>query len=269
MKRTIPILLYHHVAPDREITSEALERQLRYLLDQGYESVAMDDVLAHVEGRLSLDKRAFAVTFDDGYADNWFCAFPVLRKLGVKATMYLVTEKVETQDSLRTICARVDTRSAERAAGGFLSWAEASAMAASGLVTIGSHTHTHRNFVRRAPYENISVELAQSKRLIEEHLGRPCDHLAWPWGDFEKSWWPEVRAAGYRTAVTTRSGANTQGTHPFFLKRLNMSRASLPWFESRLRWNRHALVAAAVGPLYGIDRRLKSWIQSESPYSHG
>jgi peptidoglycan/xylan/chitin deacetylase (PgdA/CDA1 family) len=269
MKRSIPILLYHHISPDREMTPQAFERQLRFLLDQGYESLSMDEVLAVSEGRRPVNHRAFAVTFDDGYLDNWLCAFPILQKLGVKAAMYLVTERVENEAKPRRVEGMIDTKSSERAPGGFLSWSEVGAMAASGLVTFGSHTHTHRHFVRQEPYENLDIELRQSKRLIEEHLGRSCDHLAWPWGDFETAWWKDVRSIGYRTAVTTLSGANTTGTNPLSLKRLKMSRPSVDWFARRLRWSREALPAALVGPFHGLDRRFKSWIQSESPYSHG
>jgi len=85
------------------------------------------------------------VTFDDGYLDNWVHAFPVLKKLGVKAAMYLVTSLVERQALPREGVAVSDTRRRERDPGGFLSWAEARAMADSGLVTFGSHTHTHRD----------------------------------------------------------------------------------------------------------------------------
>src|SRR5262249_36631270 len=155
-----------------------------------------------------------AVTFDDGYRNNWTVAFPVLQKLSVPATIYLVTEKIGSD--------------------GFLSWDDARTMAESGLVTFGSHTHTHRHFVRREPYQNLEEELRTSKSLIEEKLGKPCRHLAWPWGDYEDKWLPLVEKEGYRSAATTRMGANISGSDPFRLKRLNVRRPDFDWFATRL-----------------------------------
>lgn len=269
MKRSTPILLYHHVSPDREITPIGFERQMRFLLDQGYQSLSLDDLLMRMEGRAPMTPRGFVVTFDDGYLDNWIHAFPVLKKLGVKATIYVVTSFVERHAAPRTAGSALDTRTNERGPGGFLSWAEARVMSASGLVAFGSHTHTHRAWARRKPYENLEAEMAQSKALLESELGQPCRHMAWPWGDYEKAWWPLLERLGYRSAATTRSGANTVGTHPFALQRMTISRESPEWLNARLRWHAAAAAAQGFGFFYAWDRRFKKWARSESPYSHG
>ncbi len=249
MKRSVPILLYHHVAPARAMTPQGFENQLRFLLDQGYRGASMGELVQVARGEKAVGSPEFALTFDDGYSDNWEHAFPVLQKLSIPATIYLVTERVGRE--------------------GFLSWTEIKAMAASGLVTIGSHTHTHRNFVRREPYQNLEEELLQSKTLIESQLGKPCEHLAWPWGDYETEWLPLVQKLGYASAVTTLSGANTAGTNPYELRRINVRNENIDWLNSRLRWNRHALSASTFGFFYGWDRRFKDWWKNESPYSRG
>jgi peptidoglycan/xylan/chitin deacetylase (PgdA/CDA1 family) len=270
MKRSIPILLYHHISPDREITPSGFERQLRWLLDQGYRSLSVSELMDVVRGRPGhSDQPGFVVTFDDGYLDNWVYAYPILRKLTVKAAVYLVTERVENHPSPRVNLELKDTRSGERNPGGFLSWAEAREMAASGLVEFGSHTQTHRGFVRSRTYENLEQELILSKQMIEAELKRPCLHLAWPWGDYETTWWPLLEKAGYETAMTTLSGANTTGSNPLALKRFKVSQENLDWLASRIRWNSRALAAQSYALMYGWDRRFKTWIQSESPYSHG
>ncbi len=269
MKRSFPILLYHHVSPDREITPGVFEQQLRRLLDQGYRSLSMDELLAIVRGQAPEGGPGFTVTFDDGYFDNWACAFPVLQKLGVKATYYVVTDRVEAHAAPRATGSILDTKTNERGPGGFLSWCEVRAMAESGLVEIGSHTRTHRHFVRKEPYRDLADELAGSKARIEKETGRPCRHLAWPWGDYETSWWPMVERAGYQSAVTTLAGANASGTHPFALKRISIRRPGLDWLSARLRWNSTVLAARSFGLVYGWDRRFKVWWNAESPYSHG
>ena len=151
------------------------------------------------------------LTFDDGYLDNWVYVFPILKKLSVKATIFLVTERIETHTAPREISGALDTRTQERAPGGFISWAEARVMAGSGLVEFGSHTHTHRQWTRAQTYENLEQELTVSKQLIEAELKRPCLHLAWPWGDYETAWWPLLEKTGYESAMTTLAGRQRRG----------------------------------------------------------
>lgn len=266
MSRSIPILLYHHVAPDREIRPEDLEAQLHGLLDAGYRSLSLDELLRVLSGEVTSTK-GFVVTFDDGYLDNWTYAFPVLKKLDVKATMYLVTDRVEETLSPRKPLSTDDTHRLERQPGGFLSWGEAEEMQATGLVSFGSHTQSHRNFVRANPYTDIAKELRTSKSIIESRLGQPCKHLAWPWGDHEESWKPLARAAGYASAATTRSGANVLGADPFSLQRLNVSKRDPQWLLGRLSIHSMPPVARVYGWFHGFDRRLKVQLKKESPYS--
>lgn len=269
MTPSFPILLYHHVAPDRDVTPEAFETQLRWLLDAGYKSLSLDQLLGIIRGNEVFDGPGFVVTFDDGYFDNWACAFPILKKLNVQATYYLVTERVERSREPRPCPAVLDTKSHERDAGGFLSWAEARAMVQSGLISFGSHTHTHRHFVRVEPYRDLRSELTESKMMIEKELGIPCRHLAWPWGDFDNDWMAEVVRLGYRTAATTLAGANAKGTDPLRLKRITMRRGGVESLATRLLWNRWRWSANAIGSFYGLDRRVKVWWNKESPYAHG
>jgi peptidoglycan/xylan/chitin deacetylase (PgdA/CDA1 family) len=249
MKRSAPILLYHHVAPDRDITPAAFEAQLGSLLNAGIRAVSMTELVKIVQGENHDTPPVFVVSFDDGYGDNLSFAFPVLQKLSVPAIIYLVTERIGTP--------------------GYLSWPDIQNMAASGLVSFGSHTHTHRHFVRKEKYQNLEDELRQSKSLIEKHLGKPCDHLAWPWGDYETEWLSLVKKIDYQSAATTLAGANCSGSDPYQLKRVNVRHASPEWLNSRFQWNRWALPANVFGAFYGWDRRIKVWWNNESPYSHG
>lgn len=249
MTPSVPILLYHHVAPARPVIPEAFEAQLRFLRENGYGDLSMEELMQILLKTKEIPDRAFVISFDDGYRDSWTHAFPILQRLSMKAIIYLVTERVGTE--------------------GFLSWSEIRAMAESGLVTFGSHTHTHRQFVRRDPYRDLEQELRQSKTLIEDELLVPCEHLAWPWGDYETKWIPLVKSVGYRSAATTLSGANAPGKNPYALKRINVRKPDLDWFVRRVRRHEQALWADLLGPFNGLDRRFKVWWNHETPYSHG
>lgn len=269
MKRSIPILMYHHISPDREITPDGLARQMRFLLDEGYRSLGLDELENVIAGRTPEPTKGFVVTLDDGYLDNWLYAFPIFKKLSVQATIYGITSRIESHSTPRTITGPLDTCTQERGPGNFVAWSEVRAMIASGLITFGSHTHTHRDFIRAQPYRDLTEELRRSKSLIEEGTGKPCQHLAWPWGDYETLWTQDVSALGYITAATTLGGANGPGTNPLELRRFKVSHESLEWLDRRLLWTTHPLRSRVFGLVYGADKRFKTWRKQESPYSHG
>jgi peptidoglycan/xylan/chitin deacetylase (PgdA/CDA1 family) len=89
-----------------------------------------------------------------------------------------------------------------------MSWDELKLFADDPLVTIGAHTVTHCNLAKQSE-ENALHELSTSRRRLEEALGRPVLHLAYPYGDRIAAGPREfalAKAAGFKTAVTTRPG---------------------------------------------------------------
>jgi peptidoglycan/xylan/chitin deacetylase (PgdA/CDA1 family) len=101
---SVTIFLFHGVI-DRQVCLvrnytrkhlpvDEFDRSVSQLSDQGT-PVSMDDVLAHCESGADFPKRAFAVTFDDGFANNLSIARPVLERYGVPATIYVTSRFVE------------------------------------------------------------------------------------------------------------------------------------------------------------------------------
>lgn len=262
---SVPVLLYHHVAPDREVTPEAFETQLSWMRSAGYAALSGTELLDHLEGRKPVPPRSVVLTFDDGYADNWVYAFPALKRHGFKATIFVVTGRLDALGAQRLRSdeggALVETRRDERVSSGFLNWAETKAMAESGLVEIGSHTETHKDFNRRIPYADLHGELERSRRMIEEKIGASCGQLAWPWGDYEQSWPRLAAEAGYDLVYTTRPGANTPGADPLRVARFKVQNGSLPWLRRRLALYGNPVTAGLYGSFYGLDRKLKSFFK--------
>lgn len=117
-----------------------------------------------------------------------------------------------------------------------LSWSEVREMAESGLVSFGSHTHTHV-IVSRCSEKQAREELAVSKRIIEEQLGRPCELFCYPngrRGDFNAETRRWVRDAGYGCALTTVYGMNPAPIDVYELKRYNLGKPLSPG-EMRVR----------------------------------
>jgi peptidoglycan/xylan/chitin deacetylase (PgdA/CDA1 family) len=173
----VVVLIYHRVGggsgSEIDLTPSVFDEQMAWLAGSG-RVVSLDDavdVLDHAGPHDSDAKPSGAadpvvVTFDDGTADLADVATPVLQRYGVPATVYLATRFVDEGEPFP-------------GDGTPLSWSAVRDMASTGLVTFGSHTHTHRLLDRLPPAE-AAKELDRSRHLIEDALGAPVEHFAYP-----------------------------------------------------------------------------------------
>jgi hypothetical protein len=151
--KQIPIVAYHSVADDHahlvshlSLPLHLFERQLQYLQRKGFRTLTLHDVHRFLTGRERLASPSIALTFDDGYLDNWVFAFPLLRKYGMKATIFVATDFVDPSPVRRPTLEDVwQGRVAQQDLEwwGHLSWPELEAMQASGLVDVQAHTKSH------------------------------------------------------------------------------------------------------------------------------
>lgn len=159
----VVILLYHRIGlGDREIdlSTDAFERQLVMLTEQE-RVLSMDDAFGGDGG--------VVVTFDDGYRDFHDHVLPLLVRHRVPGLLYLATSFVSDGGSGPAV-------PKEEA----LTWSQLKEAVASGLVTVGSHTHEHAD-LSRASESDAREEMQRSKDLIEDSLGVACRHFAYPW----------------------------------------------------------------------------------------
>jgi peptidoglycan/xylan/chitin deacetylase (PgdA/CDA1 family) len=109
---TAVILRYHsvgddhgpepfYIAPSLSIPRQGFDAQMRFLRER-YRPTALDEIVEAIRTDRPLPAGAVAVTFDDGYRDNYTHAFPVLRKFGIPATFYITTGCVEDGEVLWT-----------------------------------------------------------------------------------------------------------------------------------------------------------------------
>ena len=258
---SVPVLIYHHVAPDREVTPEGFDAQLTRLKEKGWRSLSASELHDHLTGRQDAGGKALVLTFDDGYYDNWAYATPLLKKHGFLAHQFPITGRV-TDGPVRAD-PPADTLSREREPEGFLTWDELRAMRDSGVWEIGSHTHTHRGFEREAKFADLDEELSRSRDLVSEKLGTWPGTIAWPWGDFEEEWLGRLEGHGYRLAFTAEPGSNPKGGGPWRVKRFKVQNADLAWLERRLSIYQSSALASAYSTVYGLDRKIKKSLQSD------
>lgn len=167
----IAILIYHRVGGRTPISVDLptalFDEQMAFLTDR-CQVLSLTDAAELLEaGEPPADDRPHVVvTFDDGTADFVDEALPVLERHGVPATYYLATEFIDRQRPFPDD-------------GAPMTWAAATEVVASGLVDIGSHTHTHALLDRIAPAD-AAHELDRSIEVIETHLGVTPEHFAYP-----------------------------------------------------------------------------------------
>jgi peptidoglycan/xylan/chitin deacetylase (PgdA/CDA1 family) len=193
------VLCYHGVVegePQRlAVRREQLASQLRSLLRRGYRPVSAPDAVEQ-RGRL------LHVTFDDAYrsvAD----ALPLLDELGIPATIFACTGYARDGRPFDVPELRQDV-AADPPAFATMDWPALRA-AASGCVEIGSHTVSHPHLPRLSDAE-LDRELRDSKAELEDELGTPCRHLAYPYGEEDDRVRSAARRAGYDAAFAVDPG---------------------------------------------------------------
>ena len=243
--RAIPVLMYHHVAPRPgdmvTVTPETFEGQMRHLAEDGYTTISHHELLAFVRREATPPRRTVAITFDDGWLDNGVYAFPVLRRYGLRAAIFVVTDWVERAsspppagDSPAFPPHREAQERAERGEshGIVLDWERLAEMRASGVVDVYSHTRSHVK-CDRVPEDVVAEELLSAKKTLEERLGSPCPYLCWPYGKIPRRAETLAREAGYEAVFTTRHDVVRPGTGPYELPRI-VVKDSVPWFARRM-----------------------------------
>jgi peptidoglycan/xylan/chitin deacetylase (PgdA/CDA1 family) len=212
------VLCYHSVHPTKAFASatpDAFARQAAWLARE-CDVVPFRRIL---EPRLPGSPPAVAITFDDGYSDNYEYAAPILEALRLPATFFLTTGLIEGDPEVLARF-RAD-RNAEGNEIAPLTWKEVADLERGGM-EIGAHTWSHPNLAQLGPAE-AEAELRRAKDVIEDRLGRPIVSMAYPYGKrnrhFSEQTMATAAALGYERCAAIAFRGVRDDDSPFAIPR--------------------------------------------------
>ena len=210
MTKFIPILAYHSLDPRRfqnklAISPELFRKQMLFLKSRRFRTVGLE-ACARSRWQADFFDRSVAITFDDGYLDNYQRAFPVLKELGMTAAFFVTPNDIGKE--------------------GFMTWEMLREMAVTPGIEIGSHTLDHRT-LSDIPEKEAWTSIVASKTVLQEKLGREIKAISYPCGSFNEKVLEMVRGAGYQYGCAASHVHDRKFVgDPFLLRRIKISDSS-------------------------------------------
>ncbi|MCG3121018.1 MAG: hypothetical protein ALAOOOJD_03952 [bacterium] len=210
---SIPILMYHEVTPEQQIVEvgkktqrtfilscEQFAKQMQWLVDNGFSAISLPTLLQILsDGHpLRAEKKSVVITFDDGFAGNYFHALPILKQFQLTATFFVIVTRIGQPF--------------------YMSWAQLAALVANGM-PVQSHTMTHALLGQATPADLV-YELKESKCQIEQHLQTPVHFISLPHGSYDGNFKAAAQECGYSGGCTSEIAYVDRQTDAYFLPRV-------------------------------------------------
>jgi peptidoglycan/xylan/chitin deacetylase (PgdA/CDA1 family) len=202
--KIIPTLMYHSIA-DGQVANSAVvpvavfKQQMQYLKDNGYTTLSLDELYNFIQNNKPVPKKSLLLTFDDGYGDNYTNAFPILKALGFRATVFVISALTDKP-------------------GPYLNSKQLKEMDKNGM-SIESHTVNHEKLGELSAEKQLET-LTKSKQMLEKTLNKKVKYIAYPFGSYNSNTVEEAKKAGYTMAFTTNDGWAGKNTDILLLNRV-------------------------------------------------
>lgn len=215
------ILMYHSVSDSDSFSSVPLrsfESQMAHLAKTKRPVISLAELVTRLKEKKPLSG-SIVITFDDGYRDNYTNAFPILKRYGFPATIFMVTDLIG--------------RTGERGMT-YLSLQELKEMAVSGIVSVEPHSKSHPKLsTLSAPQAREEIE--GSKKTLEGLLGKSARTFAYPYGNFNDETVNIVKEADFKAAVSVKEGTVRANADLFRLKRNSIDNSTtLAQFKGKI-----------------------------------
>jgi len=228
---SLPVLLYHRIVNANSVIGKHkiyvwekdFEKQMKYLKDNHYQTITFYDLQQNPQ--MDLYKKVI-ITFDDGYTDNYDLAFPILKKHGFKAVIYLVTQIDHNAWGVREGEPKLMMMSKE----------QVKEMSDYGI-EMGGHTQHHVDLLKHNAEEQLR-EIKGSKEDVEKITQKPAISFAYPFGGINESIKKITQTAGYAYAVSTNTGPKEFGADWFQVRRIEVTpKTTLFSFKNKVSGN--------------------------------
>lgn len=207
--QTVPVLCYHRFGTARGklvVSPAAFEGQMAFLARNGYQVITMAQLQGFLQGSEGVPRKAVVLTIDDGYRSTYEIAYPILKKYGFPATVFLYSDFVGAADAL--------------------TWSQMQEMQASGVIEIQPHSKTHGNLATRQPRESDSqykerlrTEVDTPITVIRNRLAVNPQTYAFPYGDTNELVSDLLSRQAIRLGFTVTPGGNGFFAYRFMLRR--------------------------------------------------
>ena len=195
----VRILCYHNVNDHEKkyttVSVSNFKSQMEFLSQEEYQTLSLKDLLLDQENGHLLKK--IVITFDDGWGDNYEHAFPILKRLGFKATIFLIADRIGEPD--------------------YLTREQIDEMYRYGI-QFGSHTLSHPDLTALSENDQQN-EIVNSRKKLEDQFHFKVDFFCYPSGLYNQTSVQIVRKAGYLGACSNSPGSNRNGQETALLKR--------------------------------------------------
>ncbi len=223
--QVVPVLNYHHFLEDCDsplcISPAVFDQHMKYLKDNGYRTVTMEDLQGFLQYRKALPKKSLVITIDDGYRSAYDVAYHILKRYGFTATFFIYTDYVGVSPKAIT-------------------WDQLKEMGADGF-QIGSHTQSHSDLTMKKEGESeedyfarIEKELIGSKQIIDMKLEQDTMAIAFPFGRYDENILSLAEQVGYKLGFSVDGGGNPFFSDALCLRRTQILKKDLNSFITKL-----------------------------------
>ncbi len=231
-EQIVPILTYHNFGPKKSntmIRPQDFEQQLRYLRDNNYRVISLSALSKHMQQGLPIPHRAVVITIDDGFRSTYDIAFPLLKKYGMPATVFVYSDFINN---------------------GGLKKKQLIDMLESDLIDIHSHSKTHRNFNMPLAneslkdfYQNLKLEIIAPQEKLNRLLSAPEEqYFAYPYGEVNPKVVEFLTESNHKLGFTVSPGSISSYSYPYTLRRFQVfGNRNLKSFIKIIKRNRRDL----------------------------